>query len=72
MILSKTCMKSAFILIIFVQRLIFIHDGFIPQIEGSDLDSIEACVIDAFVSLVFKLSESQFKPMLIQVSPFLF
>jgi len=36
-------------------------------IQGSDLDSIEACVIDAFVSLVFKLSESQFKPMLIQL-----
>ncbi|XP_035827945.1 HEAT repeat-containing protein 1 [Aplysia californica] len=37
------------------------------QIDESDLDSIEGCIIDAFVSLVFKLSEAQFKPMLIQL-----
>ena len=41
------------------------------QISEDDLDTIENCVIDAFVSLVFKLSEAQFKPMLIQVRIFL-
>ena len=45
---------------------------FLFQIEEEDLDKIEDCVIDAFVSLVFKLSESQFKPMLIQVYFLLF
>lgn len=40
----------------------------LPQISEADLDVIEASVIDAFVTLVFKLSEAQFKPMLLQVS----
>ncbi|BFY99516.1 hypothetical protein BsWGS_02556 [Bradybaena similaris] len=38
-----------------------------PEISEADLDVIEASVIDAFVTLVFKLSEAQFKPMLLQI-----
>ncbi|CAG5116526.1 unnamed protein product [Candidula unifasciata] len=37
------------------------------EIREADLDVIEATVIDAFVTLVFKLSEAQFKPMLLQI-----
>ncbi|XP_059178279.1 HEAT repeat-containing protein 1-like [Physella acuta] len=37
------------------------------EISAADLDVIEGCVIEAFISLVFKLSEAQFKPMLLQI-----
>ncbi|XP_013080450.2 HEAT repeat-containing protein 1-like [Biomphalaria glabrata] len=37
------------------------------ELSDEDLNVIEGCIIEAFVCLVFKLSEAQFKPMLLQI-----
>ncbi|RUS79382.1 hypothetical protein EGW08_012842 [Elysia chlorotica] len=37
------------------------------EVHEQELDQVEGCVIEAFVTLVFKLSEAQFKPMLLQI-----
>ncbi|GFR92025.1 HEAT repeat-containing protein 1 [Elysia marginata] len=37
------------------------------ELGEDELDQVEGCVIEAFVTLVFKLSEAQFKPMLLQI-----